>query len=220
MQSSSAPSSQSVSLKAGSTQSLPPSPFRLLLCTPGPPLQERFEPRAPVPDRPCPPPPLQRRPAWFLSLCPGGFRVARPPGAGPAPDPLRPRPPRLDWSRAPLPGLLPAPSVRGHRHLVQRVPRGDLEAPLEPGAHCGAAEGARAREEERRCRTELRQEQETYGRAEAATAARGHRGVPSSGLAAARQAEPFGLLGPHFSELTVARSGDSGDGHRSVKQHV
>lgn len=146
--------------------------------------------------------------------------MARPPGAGPAPDPLRPRPPRLDWSRAPLPGLLPAPSVRGHRHLVQRVPRGDLEAPLEPGAHCGAAEGARAREEERRCRTELRQEQETYGRAEAATAARGHRGVSSSGLAAARQAEPFGLLGPHFSELTVARSGDSGDGHRSVKQHV
>lgn len=99
--------------------------------------------------------------------------------------------------------LLPALSVRGHRHLVQRVPRGDLEAPLRPGAHCGDAEGARAREEERRCRTELRQEQETYGRAGAATAARGHRSVPSGGLAATTRAEP---LGPPRTQQARAHS--------------
>lgn len=168
------------------SSSLPsPSPSRLLRAPRGRP--SKIGP-CPEPASPAGSPlPLQRRPAWFLNLGRGGFRVARPSGAGPAPAPLRPRPPRLDWPHAPLPGLLPAPSVRGHRHLVQRVPRGDLEAPLGPGAHCGDEEGARAREEERRCRTELRQEQETYGRAGAATAARGHRGVPSSGLAAARR---------------------------------
>lgn len=77
-----------------------------------------------------------------------------------------------------------------------------------------------AREEERRCRTELRQEQETYGWAGAATAARGHHSVPSGGLAAAPRAEPLGPLGPSGPELTLACSGDSRDSHRSVKQHV
>lgn len=197
---------------------------RLSLFVPGLALQDLPEPRTNAPDRapgraPCRPRSAAQRGSQASVLAASGWPVPLRELAPPRP---RSAPGCLSsiGCAPPSPGLLPALSVRGHRHLVQRVPRGDLEASLRSGAHSGDAEGARAREEERRCRTELRQEQETHGRAGAATAARGHRSVPSGGLAAASRAEPLGPLGLRGPKLTLASSGDSGDGLTSVKQHV